>query len=261
MRRALTIGLMIVLGGTAAEAQDTADGSPLEARVWLDRGDQPVLERRRPGARRIGFRVRGFGVPPLADPLQLRAGRRRTPMRRGERRKRRPRPLRRHDTRTRRDRPHAQRLLDPGPRADGPSSPRMRAPVRAARPVRGWQHRPGPRYSAGRLLRRHAAQRRAARTHRGRISGRVPPAVPRCQGGGPVWLLRAAHRAPCVLSLRPSSVVAGLLCRPAARHRPGPGRPRRAHARPPRARGQRPAGRARRRPGPLRDRLRRGARL
>lgn len=45
MRRALTIGLMIVLGGTAAEAQDTADGSPLEARVWLDRGDQPVLQR------------------------------------------------------------------------------------------------------------------------------------------------------------------------------------------------------------------------
>ena len=44
-RRALTIGLMIVLGGTAAEAQDTADGSPLEARVWLDRGDQPVLQR------------------------------------------------------------------------------------------------------------------------------------------------------------------------------------------------------------------------
>ncbi len=45
MRRVLTIGLMIVLGGTAAEAQDTADGSPLEARVWLDRGDQPVLQR------------------------------------------------------------------------------------------------------------------------------------------------------------------------------------------------------------------------
>ena len=38
MRRALTIGLMIVLGGTAAEAQDTADGSPLDARVARPRG-------------------------------------------------------------------------------------------------------------------------------------------------------------------------------------------------------------------------------
>ena len=45
MRKALTIGLMAVLGGQAVEAQEPVDDSPLEARIWLDRGDQPVLQR------------------------------------------------------------------------------------------------------------------------------------------------------------------------------------------------------------------------
>ena len=45
MRRALSLGLLAVFVVPPVEAQERAYDSPLEARVWLDRGDEPVLQR------------------------------------------------------------------------------------------------------------------------------------------------------------------------------------------------------------------------
>ena len=45
MRRALSLGLLAVFVAPPVEAQERAYDSPLEARVWLDRGDEPVLQR------------------------------------------------------------------------------------------------------------------------------------------------------------------------------------------------------------------------
>lgn len=45
MRRALSLGLLAVFVAPPVEAQERVYDSPLEARVWLDRGDEPVLQR------------------------------------------------------------------------------------------------------------------------------------------------------------------------------------------------------------------------
>ncbi len=45
MRRVLSLGLLAVFVAPPVEAQERAYDSPLEARVWLDRGDEPVLQR------------------------------------------------------------------------------------------------------------------------------------------------------------------------------------------------------------------------
>ena len=45
MRRVLSLGLLVVFVAPPGEAQERAYDSPLEARVWLDRGDEPVLQR------------------------------------------------------------------------------------------------------------------------------------------------------------------------------------------------------------------------
>ena len=41
------IGLLVLtaLGFGGASAQDQAPGEPMEARIWMDRGDQPLLQR------------------------------------------------------------------------------------------------------------------------------------------------------------------------------------------------------------------------
>ena len=45
MRRALSLGLLAAFVSPPVEAQERSYDSPLEARVWLDRGDDPVLQR------------------------------------------------------------------------------------------------------------------------------------------------------------------------------------------------------------------------
>ncbi|HIF22973.1 MAG TPA: hypothetical protein EYQ27_13975, partial [Gemmatimonadetes bacterium] len=45
MGRLLSLGLLTVVATTPSDAQETGGASPLEARVWLDRGNEPVLQR------------------------------------------------------------------------------------------------------------------------------------------------------------------------------------------------------------------------
>ena len=45
MRRVLSLGLLAAFVSPPVEGQERAYDSPLEARVWLDRGDDPVLQR------------------------------------------------------------------------------------------------------------------------------------------------------------------------------------------------------------------------
>jgi len=45
MGRLLSLGLLALVATTPAGAQETGGASPLEARVWLDRGNEPVLQR------------------------------------------------------------------------------------------------------------------------------------------------------------------------------------------------------------------------